>query len=114
MQQAKAGRSTLPLHCLGAFDAKKGERADELAEGDSGSSQQERFPRRIFFCEDVMPMVEVGELLRELEGVLGEIGGLRCADALLQNLRKTPGAQPEGPDVFVLVAAQKLCRAAAV
>ncbi len=49
-------------------------------------------------------MVEVGEFLGELEGVLGEIGGLGSCNALLQNQRKTPGAQPQCPDVFVLLA----------
>jgi hypothetical protein len=41
-----------------------------------------------------MAMVEVGELLRELEGVAGEMGGLGGCDALLEDLRATAGAEP--------------------
>ena len=48
-------------------------------------------------------MVEVGELLRELEGVLGEIGGLGCCDALLQRIcvRAGPAREPERQMSFI-------------
>ena len=61
-----------------------------------------------------MTMVEVGELLRELEGMFGEIGRLGTGDALLQNQGKTAGAQPESPDVFVGLAGEKQRNAAFV
>ena len=41
-----------------------------------------------------MAMIEVGELLRELEGVPREMGGLGGGDALLENLRTAAGAEP--------------------
>ena len=60
----------------------------------------------VLFSEDVMAVVEVVELLRELEGVLGEIGRLGGCDALLQHQRAAAGAQPQRPDVFVLLAGE--------
>ena len=78
------------LHCLGAFDAEESERADEFAQGDRGGGEEECFARGVFFREDVMAMVEVGELLRELEGVLGKIGRLGGGDALLEDRVRRP------------------------
>ncbi len=54
-----------------------------------------------------MAVVVVGELLRELVGVLGEVSRLRCGDALVENLRKTACAQPERPDVLILFAGKE-------
>ena len=79
---------------------------DEFAQRDGGRGEEKRLARGVFFSEDVMAMVEVGKLLCELEGVLGEIGRLGTCNALLQDQGKTAGAQPERPDVFVLFAAQ--------
>ena len=84
----------LLLHRFGAFDAEQGERRDEFAQCDCGRGEEEGLARGVLFREDVVAMVEVGKLLRELEGVLGEIGGFGRADALIQNLRKTSGPQP--------------------
>ena len=74
--EAKTEGEAPRLHCFGAFDAEERERADELAEGDGGRGEKECFARGIFFGEDVVAMVEVGELLSELEGVSREMGGL--------------------------------------
>ena len=92
--ELEAGSETPGLHCLGAFDAEESERADEFAEGDGGGREQECFACGINFCEDVVAMVEVGELLRELEGVPREMSWLRGRDALLENLRAAAGAEP--------------------
>ena len=91
---ATGSESSAALHRFGAFDAEQGERADEFAQCDGGGGEQECFARGIFFGEDVVAMVEVGELLRELEGVPGEIGGLGGRDALLEDLSATAGAEP--------------------
>ncbi len=92
--ELEAGSETLRLHCFGAFDAEERERADKFAEGDGGRGEKECFARGIFFCEDVVAMVEIGELLRELECVPREMGRLGGGDALLQDLRAASGAEP--------------------
>ena len=51
------------LHCFGAFDAEPGQDDNQLPEGDCGGCEQEGFTRRILFCEDVVAVVEVVELL---------------------------------------------------
>ena len=94
------------LHCFRALNAQPGQHDDQLAKGDGGGCEQEGFARGVFFGEDVMAVVEVVELLRQLEGVLGEIGRLGGGDALLEHQRAAAGAEPEGPDVFVVFAGE--------
>ena len=48
-------------------------------------SQEELFPLLVRFDEDWVTMVERVKELRELEDVLGKIGGLRGRDALIDH-----------------------------
>ena len=43
-------------------------------------------------------MIESVEELRQLEGVLGEVGRLGGGDALVNDIRSFRGGQPEFPD----------------
>ena len=49
-----------------------------------------------------MAVVEVVELLRELEGVLGEVGGLGGVDALLDGESELGGEEPGLPEAASL------------
>ena len=69
-------------HDFRGVDAQPGERADKLALGHGGGSQQEGAAGGVGLGKDVVLSVEVAEVLRELEGVLSEIGRLRSGDAL--------------------------------
>ena len=51
-----------------------------------------------------MTVIEVIELLRQLEGVLGQVGRLGGGDALLQHQGAAGGAQPQRPDIYVSLA----------
>jgi hypothetical protein len=56
-------------HCFRAFDAEPAQDFNQLAQRYSRRGEQKRPARRVFLGEYVVPMVEVVELLRQLEGV---------------------------------------------
>ena len=97
------------LHRFRAFDAEQRERANQFAQCDGGRGKKECFSGWVTLSQNVMVVVEVGELLRKLEGVLGEIGRLGGGDALVENEGETAGAEPESPDVLVGVAGEEAC-----
>ena len=72
-------------HHLRRFDAEVGEGAGHLAAGDGGGGQQESAARGVLLGEDVVAVVEVVELLRELEGVAREMRRLGGGDGLLDH-----------------------------
>ena len=98
---------TWVLHRFGALDSQPAKHRDQFPQRDGSRRQQERPSFVILFGEDVVVVVEVAEILRQLEGVLGQVRRLRRGDALIQHQRAASGSQPESPDVFVLLAAEK-------
>jgi hypothetical protein len=60
------------LHRFGAVDAEPTQDGNELAKRNRCGREKEGFALRILLRDDVVLMVEVVELLRELEGVLSQ------------------------------------------
>src|SRR6266851_6584605 len=96
------------LHTFRGFDAEVAEGADHLALGDGGGGQQKRLAGGVGLVEDVMAVVEVVKLLGELEGVLGEIGGLGSRDALLDHKGEFGGEEPSLPEAVSLLAVENV------
>ena len=60
------------LHRFRALDAQPAQHRHQFAQHHGGRCEQEDLPRRIFFGEDVVLVVEVVEFLRQLECVFGQ------------------------------------------
>lgn len=97
----------LLLHRLRAFDTEPGEREGEFAEGDCSYCEQKGFAHGVGLGEDVVIVIEAGELLCKLEGMPGKMCRLGGGDALIENHRPAASAQQERPDCEVLVAGDK-------
>src|SRR5260370_14516766 len=63
-------------------------------------SQKKAVASFIGLGKDVVRVLEVIELLRQLKSVLGRVGGLRCRDALLDQVGELSGAKPELPKLI--------------
>jgi hypothetical protein len=69
-------RAKPPLHRFRTLNPQPIQHLNQFAQGDGCRRQQKGLPRGIFFGKNVVFMVEVVELLRQLEGVFGQISGL--------------------------------------
>src|SRR5271170_5780713 len=95
-------QGALSLHHGWGFDAEVAEGAGHLALGYCCCGQVEGFAGGVGLVEDVVAMVEVVELLSQLEGVLGEVGGLGRGDALLDEKGELGGEEPGLPEAASL------------
>ena len=80
-QSSDASHSTSPADS----DAHHRQQGDQFAANHRCGRQQELLSAFICLVQDVVAMVEVVELLRQLEGVLGGVGRFCGGDALLDD-----------------------------
>src|SRR5271157_2586808 len=97
------------LHYRRHGDSHHAQQVDQFAADDSGGCQQEFFPARVGFGEDVMAVVEVVELLRELEGVFSRKGRFGRCNALLDDERGLSRQQPQLPDFGAALVGEIAC-----
>ncbi len=82
------------LHDFRGFDAHHRQHADQFAFDHGCGRQQELLPSLIGLGQDVVPVIEVVELLRQLEGMLGGEGRFGRRNALLDDVRSLARQQP--------------------
>ena len=80
-----------PLHYRRDRDAHDRQRGDEFTADYGYRCEQELFSFFVGFAEDRMAVVEGVEELRQLEDVLGQIGGFGGGDALIDDVRGLGG-----------------------
>src|SRR3981081_2311422 len=90
-------RTVRTLHHRWDGDAHHGQSANQFAPDYCNSRQQEMFSPLIGLIQYWVAMIKGVEQLRQLECVLGQIGGLGCGDALVDYVGCFRGGEPELP-----------------
>ena len=86
-------------HNWRSFYAHYTQHSNEFSADDGGGRHKKLLTRLVRLVKDVVAMVEVVELLRELECVFRQVRRLGRHDALLDDIRSLGGKQPQLPDL---------------
>jgi hypothetical protein len=86
------------LHDWRDTDTHDAQRGNEFAADYGHRCQQELFSVFVWLAEDGMAVIESVKELSQLEDVFGEVCGLGCSDALVDDVRGLRGGEPESPE----------------
>ena len=94
------------LHHRRGLDAEVAQRADHLSARHCGRRQQQSAAGGVRLGENVVAVVEVVELLRQLEGIARQVRGLRRRNRLFDQRGQPRGQQPRLPQAGSLFASR--------
>ena len=79
------------LHHRRSFNPQEAKRPSHLPLSHHCRGQQERLPRRVGLMQNMMPMIKIVELLRELKRILRQVSRLGGRKTLLDDQRQLRG-----------------------
>src|ERR1700729_3688012 len=86
------------LHDWRDSETHEAQRCLEFAADHGPRCQQGLFLFFIWLAEEGMTVIESVKQLSQLEDVFGEVCGLGCSDALVDDVRGLRGGEPESPE----------------